>query len=125
MATDEQIESSINKVFAQYTKVPKDALVRAVMHDLHVSHNAAIPYGTTYQKVSEYIDSACLAGKLGRMKGMQGGIMRHLSDEKLVELDKQVNKLVASVEKPCKQCSRNNTIGDRKCWWCECPNPTS
>lgn len=26
-------------------------------------------------------------------------------------------------EASCKQCSRKNDLGVKKCYWCECPNP--
>lgn len=26
-------------------------------------------------------------------------------------------------DQPCRQCKRNCTPGDAKCWFCECPNP--
>ena len=29
----------------------------------------------------------------------------------------------ASTEAPCKQCGRNNFVGEAKCWWCSTAHP--
>jgi hypothetical protein len=124
MATDKQIEDCINSAFVMYPKFTRDSLLRVVMHELDSKYSAALPYGTVSQHVMEYIDAACADGKLMKVQGKAGGIFRYIPYEKLIELDKEVMKL-ACFELPCKQCSRKNTVGDSKCWWCECPNPTS
>ncbi len=125
MPTDKQIEECIDYAFNQYKKLTTDTLVNVVMHQLALKFSAALPYGTVSQHVYEYIDAACADGKLMKVKGKAGGIFRHIPYEKLIELDKEVTSLVDSCELPCKQCSRKNHICDKKCWWCECPNPTS
>lgn len=32
-------------------------------------------------------------------------------------------KCPVRTEAPCKNCSRKNTVGDKKCWWCETSDP--
>ncbi len=44
------------------------------------------------------------------------------SDERFCP-PKEVQVSTTRVEAPCKQCSRNNDIGSKKCWWCETPEP--
>ena len=49
----------------------------------------------------------------------------HCEIEK-VSSETQATTLKAQLaEKPCRQCRRMNDIGVKKCYLCECPNPTS
>lgn len=52
--------------------------------------------------------------------------LKHAAEMKskmAVSVAKVAKATSSRVEAPCKQCSRNNDIGSKKCWWCETSDP--
>ncbi len=128
MATTKQIEECIDYVFQSqtYGRLTTSTLVQLTMHQLDLKFHAALPYGTVSQQVIEYIDIACYDKRLFKVKGKDGGIFKALPTTLPANAIELNNSLVkhACADVACRQCGKGNTIGDKKCWWCETPDPT-